>query len=71
MNCEGGVEETITWFSNSLQTISAEICEGVSALKFTFHLYSPVFSGSFVRQSLIMPTQNLCQKHHCKGLICW
>ena len=35
MNCEGGVEETIMWLSNSLQTISAEICEGVSALKWS------------------------------------
>ena len=35
MNCEGGVEETITWLSNSLQTISAEICGEVSALKWS------------------------------------
>ena len=32
MNCEGGVEETITWLSIRLQTISAEICGEVSAL---------------------------------------
>ena len=35
MNCEGGVEETITWLSNRLQTISAEICGEVSALKWS------------------------------------
>ena len=35
MNCEGGVEETITWLSIRLQTISAEICGEVSALKWS------------------------------------
>ena len=35
MNCEGGVEEIITWLSNRLQTISTEICGEVSALKWS------------------------------------
>ena len=35
MNFEGGVEETITWLFNRLQTISAEICGEVSALKWS------------------------------------
>ena len=49
MNCEGGVEETVTWLSNRLQTISAEICGEVSALKWS----SISSDGVFLSQNSI------------------